>query len=88
MNLLMFVATVLDPRFKMEVLKTGFGFIYDSPTANEMIQAVETMMRKLYAFYKEMMNPSPPLVKDVPIPQSKAASSFSSIPTKKNIIMG
>ncbi|KAL5577836.1 hypothetical protein UlMin_019535 [Ulmus minor] len=42
MNMLMFVATVLDPRFKLDYLRHGFNF---------------KTMRSLYDFYKEMNYP-------------------------------
>lgn len=76
MNLLIFVATVLDPRFKMEILKTEFGFIYEHSMADKLIKSVETMLRRLHDFYKKM-NHSPPPSKEVPIQNSNEGPSSS-----------
>ncbi|KAL5560355.1 hypothetical protein UlMin_036566 [Ulmus minor] len=73
MNMLMFVATVLDPRFKLEYLRHGFNFIYEPGTASKMLEKVEKAMRSLYDFYKEM---NYPLSKDVSMQGPNETESF------------
>ena len=73
MNMLMFVATVLDPRFKLDYLRHGFSFIYDLGTASKMLEKVEKTMRSLYDFYKEVNYPPS---KDVSMQGSNETESF------------
>ncbi|KAL5582860.1 hypothetical protein UlMin_015302 [Ulmus minor] len=73
MNMLMFVATVLDPRFKLDYLRHGFNFIYEPGTASKMLEKVEKAMHSLYDFYKEM---NYPLSKDVSMQGPNETESF------------
>ena len=40
MNVLLYIATILDPRCKMEAIKHGFGFLYDDETSAKMLKHV------------------------------------------------
>ncbi|XP_062100449.1 zinc finger BED domain-containing protein RICESLEEPER 2-like [Humulus lupulus] len=58
-NLLQYIASILDPRFKLDVVHNGFRYLYDPILAEKMIKKVENMMTTLYAFYKgTVMTPS------------------------------
>ncbi|XP_062104123.1 zinc finger BED domain-containing protein RICESLEEPER 1-like [Humulus lupulus] len=54
-NLLQYIASILDPRFKMDVVRNGFRYLYDPIEAENMIQKVENMMNSLYTFYKKFV---------------------------------
>ncbi|XP_062099949.1 zinc finger BED domain-containing protein RICESLEEPER 2-like [Humulus lupulus] len=58
-NLLQYIASILDPRFKLDVVLNSFRYLYDPILAEKMIKKVENMMTTLYAFYKgTVMTPS------------------------------
>ena len=40
LNIMMFIAFVLDPRYKMEYLKYLFGMVYDVATATKLSKKV------------------------------------------------
>ncbi|XP_062098222.1 zinc finger BED domain-containing protein RICESLEEPER 1-like [Humulus lupulus] len=56
-NLLQYIASILDPRFKLDVVHNGFRYLYDPIQAEKMIKKVENMMTTLYAFYKDIVVP-------------------------------
>ncbi|XP_062099804.1 zinc finger BED domain-containing protein RICESLEEPER 2-like [Humulus lupulus] len=56
-NLLQYIASILDPRFKLDVVHNGFRCLYDPIRAKKMIKKVENMMTTLYAFYKGIVMP-------------------------------
>ena len=60
MNVLLYIATILDPRCKMEAIKHGFGFLYDNKTSAKLLKHIEDVRHKLYNFYKEMITPPTP----------------------------
>ncbi|KAL5558847.1 hypothetical protein UlMin_035058 [Ulmus minor] len=74
MNVLLYIATILDPRCKMEAIKHGFGFIYDNETSAKLLKHIEDVLYKLYNFYKEMITPTP----SSDPPQKSASSAASS----------
>ncbi|CAA2954378.1 zinc finger BED domain-containing RICESLEEPER 2-like [Olea europaea subsp. europaea] len=55
-NDLLFIATVLDPRCKLELLKVGFEIMYNEEIAKKMLAKVENSIHRLYNYYKEMMH--------------------------------
>ena len=59
-NVLLYIATILDPRCKMESIKHGFGFLYDDETSAKLLKQIEDVLYKLYNFYKEMITPPTP----------------------------
>lgn len=61
LNLLTYIATVLDPRFKFEVVKNGLKYLFNPIIAEELIVRTEKMLQSLYTFYKETNSvPLPP----------------------------
>ncbi|KAL5544003.1 hypothetical protein UlMin_007787 [Ulmus minor] len=80
MNMLLYIATILDPRYKIKLLKLGFIYLYDEETSEKMLKHVEDTLNKLYNYYKEK-NTAPNL--DQPQPQEAigvGSSSLSSQP--------
>uniref|UniRef100_A0A2N9F535 hAT-like transposase RNase-H fold domain-containing protein n=1 Tax=Fagus sylvatica TaxID=28930 RepID=A0A2N9F535_FAGSY len=51
MNLLLFVAVVLDPRYKMKYIVYWFNKWYDKPKAESMVEKVRGAIDRLYAHY-------------------------------------
>jgi hypothetical protein len=51
MNLLLFVAVVLDPRYKMKYIVYWFNKWYDKPEAESMVEKVRGVIDRLYAHY-------------------------------------
>uniref|UniRef100_A0A803Q669 BED-type domain-containing protein n=1 Tax=Cannabis sativa TaxID=3483 RepID=A0A803Q669_CANSA len=51
-NLLEYIASILDPRFKLDVVRNGFRYLYESIIAETMLKKVENMMTSLYDFYQ------------------------------------
>ncbi|XP_022885136.1 zinc finger BED domain-containing protein RICESLEEPER 1-like isoform X2 [Olea europaea var. sylvestris] len=72
-NQLLFVATVLDPRCKLELLKVGFELIYDVKIVKMLLKRVEETLHRLYACYEEMAMPITP-----PLASSKESTKNSS----------
>ncbi|KAF4348757.1 hypothetical protein F8388_021958 [Cannabis sativa] len=54
-NLLQYIASILDPRFKLDVVRNGFRYLYESIIAETMIKKVENMMTSLYGFYQNII---------------------------------
>ncbi|XP_060969804.1 zinc finger BED domain-containing protein RICESLEEPER 2-like [Cannabis sativa] len=54
-NLLQYIASILDPRFKLDVVQNGFRYLYDAITVEIMIKKVENMRTSLYAFYQKIV---------------------------------
>ena len=50
-NPLLFVAVVLDPRYKMRYLKYCFEAVYDFATVARLIVKVESVLQSLYTCY-------------------------------------
>ncbi|XP_062075137.1 zinc finger BED domain-containing protein RICESLEEPER 2-like [Humulus lupulus] len=53
LNMLTFIANILDPRYKLEVVNRGFKFVCTSSEAEKMIKLVTNTLAQLYAFYKQ-----------------------------------
>ena len=51
MNLLLFVAVVLDPRYKMKYIVYWFNKWYAKPKAESMVEKVRGAIDRLYAYY-------------------------------------
>ena len=51
LNIMMFIAFVLDPRYKMEYLKYLFGMVYDVATATKLSKKVDDILQRLLNFY-------------------------------------
>ena len=51
MNLTMFIAVVLDPRYKMKYLKYWFSKLYSKEKAEFALKLVRGALDKLYAHY-------------------------------------
>ena len=51
MNLLLFVAVVLDPRYKMKYIVYWFNKWYAKPKAESMVEKVRGAIDRLYAHY-------------------------------------
>lgn len=74
----MFIAIVLDPRCKLELLKVGFKLIYDVEIAKMLLKRVEETLQRLYACYEEIAMPITP-----PSASSKETTkNSSSIPSQ------
>ena len=50
-NIMMFIAFVLDPRYKMKYLKYLFGMVYDVATATKLSKKVDDILQRLLNFY-------------------------------------
>ncbi|XP_062094148.1 zinc finger BED domain-containing protein RICESLEEPER 2-like [Humulus lupulus] len=53
LNMLTFIANILDPRYKLEVVTRGFKFVYTLSEVEKMIKLVTNTLAQLYAFYKQ-----------------------------------
>ena len=53
LNIMMFIAFVLDPKYKMEYLKYLFGMIYDAATATKIYKKVDDTLQRLLNFYSK-----------------------------------
>lgn len=51
-NHLLYIAVVLDPRYKMKYIDICFKILYDSGKATEMSSIVKVALHKLYSFYE------------------------------------
>jgi hypothetical protein len=51
MNLLLFVAVVLDPRYKMKYIVYWFNMWYAKPKAESMVEKVRGAINRLYVHY-------------------------------------
>ncbi|KAL5564723.1 hypothetical protein UlMin_027887 [Ulmus minor] len=52
-NLLLYVAAVLDPRYKLGYITYCLGCFYDAQTVSNFILKVQTLLRTLYTFYSK-----------------------------------
>ena len=50
-NPLLFLAVVLDPRYKMRYLKYCFESVYDAETVARIVVKAESVLQRLYACY-------------------------------------
>ncbi|KAG5222928.1 zinc finger BED domain-containing protein [Salix suchowensis] len=50
-NFILYVANVLDPRFKLKYVKFGFGELYDYHQAQDLTTKVKDHLVRLYEFY-------------------------------------
>lgn len=50
-NGLLFVAVVLDPKYKIQYVKYCFSCMYDVELAAKLTLMVETILQRLFAFY-------------------------------------
>ncbi|KAL5568751.1 hypothetical protein UlMin_025326 [Ulmus minor] len=78
MNVLLYIATILDPRCKMEAIKHGFSFLYDNETLAKLLKHIEDVLHRLYNFYKEMITPPTPSSDS---PQKSGQSAGNSQPS-------
>ena len=58
LNMLTFIANIVDPRYKLEIVNRGFKILYTSSEAEKMIKLVKTNLSQLYAFYKQQQQSS------------------------------
>ncbi|KAL5569847.1 hypothetical protein UlMin_026422 [Ulmus minor] len=56
-NLLMFLAIVLDPRYKMEYVKFSLKFFYDAQTVTRVTLLIEQTLNRLYVVYGGGLKP-------------------------------
>ena len=56
-NKLLFIAVVLDPRFKLKYVEFCLFEIYDMKKASELFVSIETALNRLFKFYEDQ-NPS------------------------------
>lgn len=54
MNILLFVAMVLDPRYKLKYLKAIFYQVYERSQENRLFENVKTTLERLFEFYGSM----------------------------------
>ncbi|KAK1367134.1 zinc finger BED domain-containing protein RICESLEEPER 2-like [Heracleum sosnowskyi] len=52
-NFLLYIAVVLDPRYKLRYVQFCFSQIYSQTKCTEMIVLVETKLNKLFKYYEE-----------------------------------
>ncbi|CAA7062153.1 unnamed protein product [Microthlaspi erraticum] len=55
MNMLIFVATVLDPRYKMQWVKWLIDEIYSAQDASDLLSKVRAALDKMFDYYKTMV---------------------------------
>ena len=81
LNLLTYIAIVLDPRFKFEVVKNGLRYLFSLSITEELITKTDTMLHSLYVFYKDrnssLVSTSQPQ-RQKHFPSSSSSSSTSS----------
>ena len=58
MNKLMFVAMVIDPRYKLKYLTDCLSNIYESDVVNDVVKSVKIYSYRLYDFYRSQHTPS------------------------------
>jgi len=52
-NPMLFLAVVLDPRFKLKYLKFCFESLYDTQTVAKLVVKVEQILHRLYNHYSK-----------------------------------
>uniref|UniRef100_A0ACD5UTW0 Uncharacterized protein n=1 Tax=Avena sativa TaxID=4498 RepID=A0ACD5UTW0_AVESA len=57
-NTLFAIAAILDPRFKMDMIKFTFPSLYEENEVAGKLESVETTLRELYALYESENNKS------------------------------
>ena len=50
---MMFIAFILDPKYKMEYLKYLFRMIYDAATVTKIYKKVDDTLQRLLNFYSK-----------------------------------
>ncbi|KAA0059880.1 zinc finger BED domain-containing protein RICESLEEPER 2-like [Cucumis melo var. makuwa] len=58
MNKLMFVAMVIDPRYKLKYLTYCLSNVYESDVVKDVAESMKIYLYRLYVFYKSQHNPS------------------------------
>lgn len=58
MNKLLFVAMVLDPRYKLKYLKAIFNQVYERSQANRLAEKVKTTLERFFEFYGSVYSTS------------------------------
>ena len=79
LNLLTYIATILDPRFKFDVVNNGCRYLYEPTIADQMIAKIDKLLRSLYAFYRERLSPSQESLPPRQQPSHSSSSSRSSV---------
>ncbi|KAL5546582.1 hypothetical protein UlMin_029300 [Ulmus minor] len=69
-NLLLYVAAVLDPRYKLGYITYCLGCFYDAQTVSNFILKVQTLLRTLYAFYSKGEREISPIPKSFTSPNT------------------
>lgn len=77
-NPLLFVAVVLDPRYKMGYLKYCFENVYDAESVARIVMNVELLLQRLYNAYAGDINGSKPH-------QSNTPSSFGTETNRRKL---
>ncbi|XP_060959777.1 zinc finger BED domain-containing protein RICESLEEPER 2-like [Cannabis sativa] len=77
LNMLTFIANILDPRYKLEVVNRGFRFVYNPSEADKMIKMVTNTLAQLYAFYKQQQTTQPSEAQQSQAPPSQSKSQVS-----------
>ncbi|KAF4356898.1 hypothetical protein F8388_003193 [Cannabis sativa] len=72
--MLTFIANILDPRYKLEVVNRGFRFVYNPSEADKMIKMVTNTLAHLYAFYKQQQTTQPSEAQQSQAPPSHSKS--------------
>jgi len=68
LNPLLFIAVILDPRYKVKFLEYGFSIIYDREKAKTFTKKVEDSLTRLFEWYAEAeLAPSNSEVSHVPL---------------------
>jgi hypothetical protein len=57
-NTLFAIATILDPRYKMDMIKYTFPSLYAESKVAEKLTSVEATLHELYALYESENNKS------------------------------
>uniref|UniRef100_A0ACD5T6T2 Uncharacterized protein n=1 Tax=Avena sativa TaxID=4498 RepID=A0ACD5T6T2_AVESA len=77
LNPLLFIAVVLDPRYKLKFLEFCFSNIYDQDKAKNFTKKVEDGLRRLFEWYVEAESAATKDVLAVPVSTIASEASFS-----------
>lgn len=82
-NLLMVLAAVLDPRYKMKLIKFCFPLIYPEPEASMNIDNVHSILHELYEVYVTFHNSSVMQLQQIAQKNSRSTSGSTRVAAVK-----
>lgn len=58
MNVVLFLGTIFDPRYKLDYVKLCFSYIYEDDVAAKLLKKIEDTLQRLFNEYDEIPVPN------------------------------